>query len=433
MDPNETANAKETTNIKETTFQERFKLFLGFDWASDHHDVIGVLASGKTVLDLGFEDSAAGWAALRERLVEQAGPDLSKVAVCVETNNGPAVERLLEMGCVVYPINPKSAERYRDRKSSAGDKSDRLDAWSFADALRTDGHAWKALLPDDPLTQELRILCRDEVNLIQQRTALVCQLKAAMHEYYPAALEAFDDWTTPSTWAFVDAFPTPADLVKAGKRRWEKFLHVHRLFRPETYAKRLEIFARADRFAGTQPVTKAKTLLALALTAQLRTLQKQLGLYRQAIEQLFAKHPDNDIFDSLPGAAQKLAPRLLSEFGDRRERFESPQDLQCYAGSAPVTIQSGKKRCVKFRTACNKHLRQALHLWADHSREKSTWADIYYQHKREHGMSHACALRCLAQRWTKIIWKMWQTHTTYDEAFHTKNQIKHGAWIIKPA
>jgi transposase len=433
MDSNLDPNAKETPGTKETTFQERFKLFVGFDWASDHHDAVGVIASGKVVLKMRFEDSAEGWASFRQGLVELAGTDLSKVAVSVETCNGPAVERLLQANVVVYPLNPKAAERYRDRKSPMGDKNDPLDAWSFADALRTDGQGWKPLLPDDPITQELRILCRDEVQLIHQRTALVCQLRAALREYYPAALEAFEDWTVPSPWAFVEAFPTPAILVKAGKRRWEKFLHVHKLYRPETYAKRMEIFARADRFAGTPPVTSAKSRLAMAGVAQLRTLQKQLEQYRQAIEQLFERHPDNDIFGSLPGAGGKLAPRILSELGDRRERFQDAQELQCYAGSAPVTKQSGKKKWVIFRTGCNKHLRQAVHLWANLSREKSTWADVYYRHKRDRGMSHACALRCLAQRWLKIIWKMWQDHTTYDEAFHTRNQIEHGSWVIQPA
>jgi len=212
------------SNPKKVPFQEQYKLFVGFDWASDHHDVVAVDASGQVVLELTLEDTAEGWASLRRKLTEQVGPDLSTAAVAVETCNGPAVERLLEMTCWVYPLNPKAAQRYRDRKAPMGGKSDRLDAWSFADALRTDGHGWRCLLSDEPLTQELRILCRDEVHLIQQRTALVAQLRAALHEYYPAALEAFESWLIEGSWAFVEAFPTPQALVKAGRRRWEKFL-----------------------------------------------------------------------------------------------------------------------------------------------------------------------------------------------------------------
>ena len=251
-----------------------------------------------------------------------------------------------------------------------------------------------------------------------------------MHEYYPAALEAFDDWTSPGPWAFVEAFPTPANLRAAGKRRWEKFLHVHRLARPENYERRMEIFARADQFCGSPAVTHAKSRLAVALAAQLRALQKQLDLYRQTIEKLFADHPDHDVFGSLPDAGPKLAPRLLSELGQDRQRFDDPQALQCYGGTAPVTIQSGKNRWVKFRPGCNKSLRAAIHLWADLSRPHCLWAQTYYQHKKEQGMSHACALRCLGQRWLKILWKMWQTRTPYDEALHTRNQVQHGSWIL---
>jgi transposase len=416
---------------KEVPFQEQYKLFVGFDWASDHHDIVAVDGSGRIVAELTFDETADGWNAFRQTLAKHVGQELGGVAVAVETCNGPAVERLLEMGCAVYPLNPKAAKAYRQRKSPMGAKCDRLDAWSFADALRTDGHNWRRLKEQDPLIQELRILCRDEVQLIRQRTALSCQLQAALHEYYPAALEAFDDWTSPGAWAFVEAFPTPAVLVKAGKRRWEKFLHTHKLFRPETYPKRLEIFARADRFCGKAAVTAAKSRLAVVLAVHLRVLDRQLQEYRQAIEALFAQHPDHDIFGSLPGAGAKMGPRLLSEVGQDRDRFDDAQSLQCYAGTAPVTRQSGKVRYVQFRRGCNKYLRTAIHLWAQQTLPRCAWADAYYRHKRQHGMSHSCAMRCLGQRWLKILWKMWQTGTCYDEALHTRNQVKHGSWVLQ--
>ena len=410
-------------------FVSQYKLFLGFDWAMDDHDVVGVDPAGRIVLDQSVEDSAEGWADFREKLVQCAGPDLAKVAVAVETCNGPAVERLLAMGCQVYPLNPKAAKRYRERKTVSGAKCDRLDAWSFGDALRTDGHGWRVLAPEDPLTQELRLLCRDEVGLIEQRTALVLQLKQALHEYYPTALKAFDKWTCPGAWAFVERFPTPAKLVAAGKRQWEKFLHAHRLYRAKTYEERLDLFARAQEFCGPPAVTKAKSRLAVALAGQLKVLERQLVEYRHAIEALFDQHPDRDIFGSLP-VGKKTGPRLAAEIGTIRERFEDAQALQCYGGTAPVTEQSGKSRRVKFRRACNKHLRATVGFLADHSRKKCVWAQVYYERKREEGKSHACALRCLGQRWLKILWKMWQTRTPYDEALHTRNQTRHGSWVV---
>ena len=165
---------------------DQFNHFAGFDWASDQHHIVIVDCAGGIVLSLCFDDDAEGWARLREKIQNLPAPAKGQalsVAVAIETNCGPAVERLLEMGLAVYPLNPKVAERYRDRKSPAGVKSDERDAFSFADALRTDGHGWRQLRPQDPLTAELRLLCRDEIALIEQRTALVNQLRAALHEY----------------------------------------------------------------------------------------------------------------------------------------------------------------------------------------------------------------------------------------------------------
>ena len=399
--------------------------FVGFDWASDHHDVVVVDEEGRIVEDFRFEDTAEGWKSFHEKLSLYP-----PVAVAIETSSGATVERLLEAGYAVYPVNPLAAKRYRERKAPSGTKTDRFDAWSLADALRLDGRTWRPLKPNDPLTAELRLLCRDEIALIEQRSALICQLRAALGEYYPTVLEAFDDWTMPSTWAFVEAFATPEALVKAGKRKWEKFLHVHKLYRPETYEKRLTLFAQARSFCGSPATTKAKSMLAVAVAAQLRVLESHLEKFRQRIRELFAQHPDHDLFGSLPGAGEKLAPRLLAELGDDRERFDSPQALQCYAGTAPVSYQSGQVKKARFRRACQKVLRQTVHLWVNLSREKCPWAEAYYQKKRAEGQGHASALRCLGQRWLKILWTMWRTGRRYDPELHQRNQVKHGSWVI---
>ncbi len=420
---------RRNNQAKEVAWQD-IQLFGGLDWAQDHHDIVAVDARGRVVVELTIQDTAEGWAQLRETLLASAAGGPSAVAVAVETNNGPAVERLLALGCAVYPMNPKAATRYRDRKAPSGGRNDRLDAFSFADALRTDGHAWRALKADEPLTQELRLLCRDEVGLIEQRTALVNQLRAALREYYPAALDAFDDWLCPGAWSFIEQFPTPAALVAAGRRRWEKFLHAHRLYRPETYPRRMEVFARADRFAGPAAVTKAKSRLAVALAGQLRVLHKQIADYRAAIEALFAQHPDHDIYDSLPGVGKKLGPRLLGELGDDRDRFADAEGLQGHGGTAPVTISSGQKRFVKLRRACNKWLRSTVHLWANLSRAECVWAAAYYDRKRQEGKNHATALRCLGQRWFKILQRMRQDHRPYDEAVHLRNMTRRGAWKL---
>ena len=131
------------------------------------------------------------------------------------------------------------------------------------------------------------------------------------------------------------------------------------------------------------------------------------------------------------GTGGKLAPRLLAELGADRTQFDSPESLQCYAGTAPVTRQSGRSRQVFCRWACNKHLRAAVRLWADFSRHTCAWAQAYYRRKKEQGMGHAAAVRCLGQRWLKILWKMWQSRQPYDETIHALNQQKHGSWLLQ--
>jgi transposase len=403
------------------------------DWARDKHELCVVDPAGKIVLEQSIDNSPEAWADLRAKLAAMKAPDGSPAVVgfAIETNCGPVVERLLEAALPVFPLNPKAAERYRDRKAPAGGKTDRLDAFCFADALRTDGHAWRPLRPQDPLTHELRLLCRDEITLIQQRTAFVNQLQAALHEYYPTAIAAFDDWTKSGAWEFVLAFPTPHHLASAGKRKWEKFLHTHKLYRPETAAKRIELFNVAAKSASPNPaVTAAKSLLAITCAKQLRTLEAQLDEYRARINVLFGKHPDHDLFGSLPGAGEKIAPRLLAELGADRTVFEDHESLQCFAGAAPVTKQSGRSRFVVIRRACNMFLRATVHLWADRSRIKAPWAEAYYQQKRRQGHGHASALRCLGLRWLKILWKMWMDRTVYDGDRHLRDQLKHGSWVI---
>ena len=375
--------------------------YAGFDWARDHHAVVLVNAQGEIVADFEFEHSMEGWTKFREQTA--AWPNL---AVAIETNEGAAVDQLLQYAYTVYPVNPVAAQSYRKRKAPSGTKTDHVDGWGLADALRMDGHSWKALRPMDPLTQQLRLLCRDEVVLIEQRTALVNQLQQALVEYFPAALEAFDDWTCPFTWEFIIQFPTPELLAKAGQRRWQKFLHTHKLWRPETAEKRLAIFARADQFKASPAITKAKSQWALSLCHLLRTLDQQLEEYRKQIEQLFKEHPDHALFGSLPGAKQVLAPRLLAAIGTDPERYGDAKVLQCFAGTAPIRFQSGQISKTRMRRACDKFLRHTVHLWANCFRRTSVWAQTYYESKRKNGMSHACALRCLGQRLLKIVFKM---------------------------
>lgn len=403
----------------------KYTHFLALDWASDHHDVFVVDTTGALVAQLRFAHTAQGWAQFTQHMKPYEGCPLA-----LETSSGPAVDQLLQRQWRLYPVNPKAAQRYRERKAPSGTKSDGHDGWSLADALRTDGHAWRPLLVQDEATAVLRALCRDESGLIEQRTALVNQLIAALREYYPVALELFDDWTKPSAWALLVEFPTPAVLQSAGKRRWEKFLHTHRLWRNETVQQRLSLFAAANALPASPAIVTAKSLLASSVVRVLQALEKQLELYRQRINEAFAQHPDHDIFGSLPGAGEKLGPRLLGELGSNRKVFGDSEALCCLAGVSPVRFQSGQTDRARIRWGCDTFLRHTVHLWADCSRRKSPWAQAYYAHKRDKGMSHAAALRCLGKRWLKLLWRLWFDGVPYDPQIHTKSLKDHGSWVL---
>jgi transposase len=398
--------------------------FAALDWAKEHHDVIVVDRVGTIVADFQFTHTAAGW----EEFTQKVKP-FGHCPVTIETSAGMAVDQLLQRGYTLYPVNPLAAKEYRRRKAPSGTKTDRQDAWALADALRLDGHTWRVLHPQDEATTTLRLLCRDEIGLIEHRTAWVNQLQACLGDYYPLALESFDDWAKPFAWAFIRTFPTPAALAAAGKRKRENFLHAHKLWRPETSPERLAIWARAQQLNASPAVVNAKSLLALSLVHVLESLQAQIQEYRRRITQAFAQHPDANIFGSLPGAKQTLAPRLLSLMGHVREVFPDADSLMCQAGVSPVSYQSGKLRKARLRHVCDHFLRYTVHLWVDQTRRTCPWAQAYYQAKRDEGHGHASALRCLGKRWLKLLWRMWQDHTPYDEAKHLKALQQHGSPI----
>lgn len=399
--------------------------FAGFDWAKTHHDIVVIDASGALLAEFRFEHNAEGWKACGEKLAA-----FGSLRIAMESGHVDAAERLMKMGHQVYMVNPKSSKTYRVRVRPSGSKSDRGDCLALARAIRFEGESWTPWEMPDAVTQQLRLLCRDEIALIGQRTSLVNQLIKSLYDYYPAALTAFDDWTQQVAWAFVERFPTPETLVQAGKRKWQIFLYLHRCRRDDCNQRRFETFARAQQFQGSDETIAAKSTQALALIKVLQCLESQLKHYREQITECFQKHPDHAIFASLPGAGEKLAPRLLSELMVMPACARDWQWLQSQAGMAPVSYQSGQVQVVHLRRQCNRTLQHTVHLWADQSRHRCEWARVYYQAHRAKGHSHACAIRCLGMRWLKIVSAMVRNHTSYDPQLHNRNQLRHGSWVL---
>jgi len=351
--------------------------------------------------------------------------------VAVETTRSLMVQKLLDGGWTVYPVNPKLSHAWREGWRVAAPKTDRTDARVLAEGLRQYQAHLRPLKPDDPRTRELKILCADESRLIGHRTALVNQLQAALREYYPQARAWFDDWAKPTSWDFVLAFSTPEALAQASRKKLYGFLKSHYIGIQPIWQERVDGRSRRPAWPSDEATVEAKRFLAVALAKELRTLQASLDLYRERIEALYGDQPDASLFDSLPGVGPKIGPRLLSHFGTDRSRFDSAEGIEQLGGAVPVTKQSGRSRGVHMRRQCQKEFRNTLHQWCFLTLERSAWARAFYDHCREVGQSHALALRNLGRKWIRILYRMWKDHVAYDEGRYLASLIRHRSPLVQ--
>jgi Transposase IS116/IS110/IS902 family len=268
-------------------------------------------------------------------------------------------------------------------------------------------------------------LTRDQDALIQMQTRLVNQLTAWCVTYYPVALQWFTKLHQSSTLQFLQAFPTPAQASAASIQKMEHVLKQAGHPTAHKVAAKIHETLQQPQLTANAITTRTKSRLALAIIAQLLPVLEQIAAYEKEIERLFLTHEDLEIFESLPGAGKRLAPRLLAELGDDRTRYTACTQIQALAGTAPVLYQSGNYQKAHRRYACLKPLRNALYQFARTSRQQEHWADEYYQRKRAEGKSHTVALRALSNVWLRIIYRMWSTKSRYDRAIFVASQQVH--------
>ena len=393
------------------------------DWGDSSHTVCIVEADGKQIASFTVEHNAEQL----EQMVLEIKKHAPIAGVAVETDHGLLIHQLVEADLTVYPINPKLSDQWRAARSVAGAKSDAADSFTLADGLRMHQAQLHPLKPDDPLTRELRGFCHHEVQLIQELTAEVQKLKAALKEYYPEALPWFDSWTCPAAWDFITTFPTPDHLREAKTGKFLALLKHHRMHYTPQWQQMVADRCKRAAWLGDPVVTHVQSHVALDAVAKLRTIHSAIKQCRKHIDELFAKHPDADIFKSLPGAGKKLAPRLLADIGSQRDRYQSPLAIQQLSGTAPVTRSSGKSRKVKIRWACRKGFRHDLYWLASCSRKKAAWAQAFYDQARARGDSHALALRKLGYKLLRIIFRLWQDRQVYNEQRYLLSLQRHGS------
>lgn len=403
-------------------------LFVGDDWAEDHHDVEVMDETGRRLGRARLPEGVAGVAGLHalvgRHLAEDAGPD--QVAVGIETDRGPWVQALIAAGYTVYAINPRQVARYRERHSNSGAKSDLADAHVLADMVRTDRHQLRPVAGDSGQAQAVKVVARAHQTLIWDRHRHMLRLRSALREFFPAALAAFDDLTAPDALELLGTAPDPDRAASLSPRQITDALRRARRRNVADKTTATLTALRTEHLRQPPPVANAYTATVRSLVAVITTFNAEIATMEDQVTQCFGQARDAEIYLSQPGLGPILAARVLGEFGDDPTRYDTARNRKNYAGTSPITRQSGKKKTVLARYIHNDRIVAALHQQAFSALRASPGARAYYDALRARGMSHHAALRQLSNRLVGILHGCLKTRTHYNEhtawAHHNQDQ-----------
>lgn len=396
--------------------------WIGLDWADQKHLIAEYNVATDRVERYELKHSAE---AIQQWIAELRGRyGSSRVAVVLEQSRGSVLYALMSWDfLVLYPINPLALANYRKAFYTSRAKSDPGDADLMCEMVRKHPDRFRSWSPDDSETRSLQLLVEARRKLVNEITRLTNRLKAGLKQYFPQALEFAGELDTRQACDFLEQWPTLVALQQARPSRLQKFYLSYGRPRREVLEERIKRIKGARPLTEDPAVVLAGSMSARILVAQIRVLIEGVEDYEDRINQLFQQHPDRFIFEGLPGAGSALAPRLLAAFGSDRDRLQSAADIQQLSGIAPVTEQSGNSRWVHCRFGCPKFLRQSFHEYARQSILQSNWAKAYYDQLRESGKGHHSAVRALAFKWIRIMFRCWKTRTAYNEAVYM-NSLK---------
>ena len=394
------------------------RLFVGDDWAEDHHDVELMDAAGRVLARRRLPEGAAGMARLHALIGEHLGEDADRaeVEIGIETDRGPWVAALSAAGYTVFGVNPLQASRYRDRLGVSGAKSDAGDAHMLADMVRTDSHQLRAVAGDSPGVEGLKVLARAHKTLVWERVRQVQRLRHQLLGYFPAALEAFEDLDAPDALELLGKAPDPARAarltraqVSAALKRAGRYLIADR-------TDAILAALRGEQLGQPPALTAAYAATVRSLIAVIITLNQQVSILQEQVEADFGRHPDAEVYRSQPGLGAILGARVLGEFGDDPHRYRDGKARRNYAATSPLTRASGKKKVVTARYVRNGRLVDALHAQAFAALRASPGARALYDELRARGIEHNDALRRIANRLVGILHGCLKTRTLYNEA-----------------
>ncbi len=412
-----------------TQIESSYTAYIGIDWADSKHDIC-IQPAGSDQREFSQISHQAEkieeWA---HSLYQRFG---GKIAVAVELAKGPIVYALQKYDFfVIHPVNPTTLAKYRKAFNPSGAKDDPTDAELALDLILRYPDRFQPLNPQSVEMRKLAFLVEQRRNLVNDKSRTTNRLRNTLKQYYPLALEWFDRVDTLLFCDFISRWPTLTQLKRARRTTIEKFFHEHNMRFAHVLQTRLSAMKEAKPLTLDEAVIDPHKLKAEYLVELLRVMLKGIRRYDDEIAELAPQHPDFSLFNALPGAGPSLAPRLLVAFGEQRERFASAAELQKYSGVAPVTERSGKKSWVHWRWQCSSFLRQTFVEWAAQTINKSFWAGAYYYQQREKGCTYQVAVRALAFKWIRILYRCWETRTPYNESLYLKALQRRGSPLLK--
>lgn len=393
-----------------------FAAFVAIDWGDEKHAVAlrvaGQAQTEHTILEQKPEALTEWVAGLRQRF---AG---GTVAVILEQKRGALLYALQpHEHLMLYPVNPQMSAKFRQAFYPSGAKDDPTDADLQLDILLQHRDRLTPWRPEDSTTRQLSLLVESRRRFVADQVRMSNRLRDALKSYFPQALELVgEDLTSLMTCAFLQKWPTLEALQKVRPAGLRKFYYAHHSRSEPLIAQRLQLVAQAQPLTTDAAILAAQSLLVQSLAQALASLNPVVARYDKLIAQLFASHADFAVWESFPGAGPVLGPRLAAAWGTQRDRFADQEAMPRFSGIAPVKEASGRQLWIHLRWACPKFLRQTFHEMAKCSLKCCAWALCYYRMQIQRGKGHHAAIRALAFKWQRIMWRCWQDHTAYDEA-----------------
>jgi transposase len=411
---------------------DSFAALIGIDWADKKHDVCEFnCGSGERNLSViaHTPESIEKWAmSLRKRY-----PD-KKVAVSCELKRGPLINALQRFDhIVIFPINPSKVSNYRKAFAPSGSKSDPVDAALQMEILQLHRDTLKPLKPVSSLIKQLTQLVEFRRRIVQERVDVTNRLTDILKQYYPQPLDWFGEKDSLIFCDFLLKWTDLQQLKRARKQTVLDFLCAHHSRYPGINEGRVLEIKAALPLTTDPSIVLPNRLKVQVIVPQLQHLNHAIDTLDKQIKVLYQQHKDHFIYDSLPGAGPCFAPRLLVAMGDDRERYHSAAEIQKYAGIAPVIEASGKQSWTHWRYFCPKFLRQTFVEWAGQTIRYSYWAKAYYAQQMSRGKQHNAAIRSLAFKWIRILFKLWKDGKAYDESTYLNALKRQGSPLLKNA